>query len=171
VTPPPRRRVVVTAAADGITVTDGSLDGEPTSAGNAAFRLFGADAPPLLPPVWLTPVGRTIFPPPGGVRVALVVFGTRAERATATAPVPEDLAGLLNQDAAGLHATDTVDVGVVLSGRVHLCVPGHGEILLAAGDTFVQAAAPHSWRNDEDEACVVAMAMIGATRPEAGTPC
>jgi hypothetical protein len=161
--------VVITAAANGLSVEDGTLDAEPTSAGNAAFRLFGSDTPPSLPLAGLTPASRTIFPLPGGVRVALVVFGSKADRAAAKAPVPAELADLMDPEAAGLHATDTVDVGVVLSGRVHLCVPGHAEVVLSAGDTFVQAAAPHSWRNDDEVPCVVAMAMIGASRAGGGT--
>jgi mannose-6-phosphate isomerase-like protein (cupin superfamily) len=96
-----------------------------------------------------------------GVRVAIVVFGPTKDQPTAgAAAVPAELAGMM--DAEGTHRTDTVDVGVVISGSILLRVPGQPDVRLRQGDTFVQAGAAHSWRNDGEEPCEVVITMIGA---------
>ncbi|RFU19124.1 cupin domain-containing protein [Geodermatophilus marinus] len=63
----------------------------------------------------------------------------------------------------GSHATDTVDVVVVLSGEVY-CVTDTHETLLKQGDVVVQTGNAHSWSNRSDEVCKVAFVMATGTR-------
>jgi quercetin dioxygenase-like cupin family protein len=60
-------------------------------------------------------------------------------------------------DAPYWHATDTIDYIVMLSGEVVLTVET-GEVVLRAGDFFVDRGVLHAWRNETAEtarfACV-----------------
>lgn len=53
----------------------------------------------------------------------------------------EDLVG------PGMHATNTLDFGVVLSGRVTL-ITETGETIVEAGDFVVDRGILHAWRNE-----------------------
>jgi quercetin dioxygenase-like cupin family protein len=85
----------------------------------------------------------TLEPPPGGTAFRL-----------ATHEPGEEIA---------VHATETVDYVVVLSGELTLLVGGR-EITLRPGDTVVQQATPHGWANRSTEPCTVAAALV-STRP------
>jgi mannose-6-phosphate isomerase-like protein (cupin superfamily) len=63
----------------------------------------------------------------------------------------------------GAHATDTVDVVVVLSGEVYCVVDTH-ETLLKAGDVVVQNGNSHVWSNRSGEICTVAFVMASGKR-------
>lgn len=62
---------------------------------------------------------------------------------------------------ATMHATDTVDFLVILSGRVTLVLES-GEAELAPGDFVVDRGVLHGWRNPHDEACVAAVVNLPA---------
>jgi quercetin dioxygenase-like cupin family protein len=47
--------------------------------------------------------------------------------------------------AAGWHATDTIDIDVVLSGRVGMELPGGVTVELGPGDSVVQRGTNHRW--------------------------
>jgi mannose-6-phosphate isomerase-like protein (cupin superfamily) len=53
-----------------------------------------------------------------------------------------------------MHATDTIDYIVVVSGEV-VFITETGETLLRAGDVLVDRGNMHSWRNDGDVPCRV----------------
>lgn len=61
---------------------------------------------------------------------------------------------------AGMHATPTVDLGVVLSGRILLVLEDASTVELAAGDYFVLRGAQHTWVNAGEESCVLAIALV-----------
>lgn len=62
---------------------------------------------------------------------------------------------------AYMHATDTIDYLVILSGRVTLVLE-EGEAALGPGDFIVDRGVFHGWRNDHDEACVAAVVNLPA---------
>ena len=68
---------------------------------------------------------------------------------------PEDL-------TTGMHATPTVDLGVVLSGRILLVLEDASTVELAAGDHFVLRGAQHTWVNAGQESAVLAIALVHA---------
>jgi quercetin dioxygenase-like cupin family protein len=49
-----------------------------------------------------------------------------------------------------MHRTQTVDYGVVVSGRVSLLLDDGSETLLEAGDIVVQRGTDHAWANRSD---------------------
>jgi hypothetical protein len=68
---------------------------------------------------------------------------------------PEDL-------TTGMHATPTVDLGVVLSGVITLVLEDASTVELVAGDHFVLRAAQHTWVNVGQESAVLAIALVHA---------
>lgn len=62
---------------------------------------------------------------------------------------------------AVMHATDTIDYLVILSGRVTLVLE-QGEAALGPGDFVVDRGVLHAWRNDHDEPCVAAVVNLPA---------
>lgn len=60
-----------------------------------------------------------------------------------------------------MHATDTIDYLVILSGQVTLVLE-EGEAELGPGDFVVDRGVVHGWRNPHDEACVAAVVNLPA---------
>lgn len=60
-----------------------------------------------------------------------------------------------------MHATDTLDFLVVVSGEVVL-ITESGETLLRAGDVLVDRGVAHAWRNDSDEPCRIVNVLCPA---------
>ena len=65
-----------------------------------------------------------------------------------------------------MHATDTLDLLVVVSGEVTF-VTETGETLLKAGDVLVDRGVMHAWRNDGDQPCRIVNVLCPAL-PVAG---
>ena len=63
-----------------------------------------------------------------------------------------------------MHATNTVDYGVVISGESWLILDDGAEIHLTAGDCVVQNGTRHAWQIRSPEPCTIAFILIGATR-------
>lgn len=60
-----------------------------------------------------------------------------------------------------MHATDTLDYLVVVSGEVTL-ITETGEVLLKAGDVLVDRGVMHGWRNDTDRTCRIVNVLCPA---------
>jgi quercetin dioxygenase-like cupin family protein len=60
-----------------------------------------------------------------------------------------------------MHATDTIDYLVVVSGEV-VFITETGETLLRAGDVLVDRGALHAWRNDSDQPCRIMNVLLPA---------
>lgn len=65
-------------------------------------------------------------------------------------------------DGSGWHTTATIDVDIVISGRVELTLPGVEPVVLGPGDAVVQRATEHRWAvvGDEPVRYVVVMAAL-----------
>lgn len=68
---------------------------------------------------------------------------------------------------AYMHATDTIDYLVILSGRVTLVVE-QGEADLGPGDLVVDRGVVHGWRNSGTEPCVAVAVNLPAHPVGAG---
>lgn len=115
-----------------------------------------------------TDVITAFFPPrPGGTRFLIERFdpGYGVDRAKSVL-IREalDRAGLglvmSADEAGGIHATATIDYGIVLAGRIRL-VTDTSMVVLGAGDVVVQTGVRHAWRNDFDEPCDMAFVLVG----------
>jgi quercetin dioxygenase-like cupin family protein len=121
---------------------DGPVAATLLPTGTALHRLWGRDEAPVLPDDGRPPPGDSPFPPPGGFRFAVLT-------------VPPGY-------ASPVHATASVDCGVVVAGELSLALEDGVERLLRAGDAFVQNGTAHAWRNNSDQPAVVVLFIAGA---------
>jgi cupin domain len=168
------RRVVTGVAASGkaVFVSDGPA--EVLGAGLAppgVELIWGSDAPPAIPSDGSTPEYRRFFPPMAGFRVVVaVVPPDSAGGAADTELMPrldEEFVGLISDaewdpDTPGMHRTPTIDIGLILEGRVVLELDGGESRELGAGDWYIQNGTRHVWRNPWETPCKVAIVFIGA---------
>lgn len=172
------RRVVTGQTAQGKSVFVSDQEVNPTTVsvlpGAEFFRLWGSDEVAKLPTNGAAPSAPRYFPPAAGFR--FVVFTVGPDRVTmpddldmraAIAEIGEKLPGVvevLEVDNPGMHTTDTVDCGLVLSGEVWLELDDGAEVHLRAGDCVIQNGTRHAWRNKSSLPCVVVGAIMGAER-------
>ena len=110
-------------------------------------------------------------PGPGEILVRYVVFPPREEMhalmagsddGAAAADVSQDFHH--EQENPGMHTTETVDYGFVLSGQLTLELDQGQKKVLNAGDCYVQNGTRHAWHNDTEETAVLGVVMLGAKR-------
>jgi hypothetical protein len=107
--------------------------------------------------IWLTKGGAELTDHAPGLDPWSLV---PAERGT-TWRIAEFKSGHAPEDlTAGMHATPTVDLGVVLRGRIVLVLEDASTVELAAGDHFVLRGAQHTWVNVGQESAVLAIALV-----------
>jgi hypothetical protein len=112
------------------------------------------------------------FPPTGGLRIS----ATRFVPPPADEPaMPEALAALAEAEPCGrlddpsrpgMHRTDSIDIGVVVSGEVTVESEDGTRVVLRAGDVYVQNGAWHNWHPDPERPAHVVFIGVGATRSE-----
>lgn len=74
--------------------------------------------------------------------------------------VPSLLQAMDPKRGFGMHQTDTIDLGYVVSGAVDLVLEDGSRTTLRAGDSYVQLGTWHAWHNPYDEPCVLVLAMV-----------
>lgn len=90
---------------------------------------------------------------PGGVGNCRVMMLTMPPPGTVVAAheheADYDVEGinLAGGDIPGMHATDTIDIGFVLAGRIEVIADDGSSEVLEPGDVYVQNGAQHAWRN------------------------
>ncbi|MCR4467864.1 cupin domain-containing protein [Burkholderia sp. SCN-KJ] len=176
------RRVVTGRAPDGrsVVLSDGATPRTvafQSIPGHAFAQVWTTPPLPVLSASSADPTNRQtgLLPPTGGTSLLIVVFppdstmsapgfDPAAAGAECVARMP-DLAQTFEPDCPGMHATDTVDYAIVLSGEIWLEVDDGQETLLRPTDVVVQQGTRHAWRNKGDAPSTVAFFMVGATRP------
>ncbi len=141
-------------------------------------KLWSGDLVPSFPNDGAQPGGREFFPPPGGIRFFKMIVPPSSGRqftpeqrlasfTEAQALVP-GLATHMERRNPGLHTSDSIDFGYVIDGEVWLELDGRAEKRLSAGDTFVQSATRHAWRNKTDKPCALLFVVVGVNRSPRG---
>ena len=145
-----------------------------TLPGLALVEVWATDTIPQSPvaPVDLTTTMKSFVPGPGGTRFRIVQFPGASNRAfdqeafrreyLAKAP---GLAEAMELQDSGMHTTDSVDYGVVISGEITLELDDRATVNLKQGDCVVQNGTRHAWRNSSTTPCIMAFVLVGATLP------
>ena len=172
------RRVVTGHSADGtsVLVADDLVDPITVAMmpGTEFHRIWGSDEVVSLPVGGRVDLPVGYFPPPSGFRVMFHTFAPAGsspppglDREQGLAELEAALPGVVGvrePDAPGMHTSDTVDVGVVISGEVWLELDHGAEVRLRSGDVYVQNGTRHAWHNRSDQPCVMVIALLGARR-------
>lgn len=142
--------------------------------GFAQYYVWGWDDEPKLPLHASEPYDpASHFPAPAAVRVTANVLGSLGRRDVAGhEPDLERFSSLMaaqspNRAAGthpGMHRTDTIDIGVVVSGHVRVEAEDGSSVTLRPGDVYVQNGAMHAWHEDPDDPALVVFVLIGAER-------
>ncbi len=137
------------------------------------WGIWGFDELPTLPYFNDKPYhAQSLFPPAGAVRVQMVNIPPGTIE-TIARPSQEWFrlrdAADVGRDAderTGMHTTDTIDVGIVVSGECEI-EQGNGErVRLRVGDVYVQNGAEHAWHNDTGEPFIITFVFLGVVRRE-----
>jgi hypothetical protein len=114
-----------------------------------------------------------IFPPPGGTRLQIVRWPPdsagppEGDPQELYAEAEQTLPGALDAispDAAGNHATDTVDWNVVFDGEMVLVMEDGSEAVLGPGTCAVVRGSRHAWHNRTDKDAWLLTVFLGAER-------
>jgi hypothetical protein len=170
------RRVVTgtDGAGKSVFISDGvvpnSHDFE-TMPGQAQIRVWFTPGVPSAVPPEAEPTDNNgpVVPGRGGASFVIVSYAPEsvvmspgfdpAAAGKELATYAPDLAGLFEPD--GMHRTPSVDYGVVLEGEVWLELDDGAQVRLTPGDTVVQLAARHAWRNKTQAPATVAFVLTG----------
>jgi mannose-6-phosphate isomerase-like protein (cupin superfamily) len=116
---------------------------------------------------------KTLNPPPNGSVVRFIDFPPEPKDPEALkAAFASSHGAFVDRDKRkppttsahpGMHITDTLDYGIVISGEVY-AVMEDGEVLLRQGDVIVQRGTNHSWSNRSDEVCRMVFVLLDAVR-------
>jgi hypothetical protein len=179
-------------AQDGIrlVVTGHGKTGKAVFLSSGALERRGAVNTPgfLTATAWATPAGFTVpdvdeafrenvqsqHPDPGESRLLVVTFPpdsvmmspgfNLAAAAAEMAQLAPGIAERFDIEHPGMHCTDTVDYGVVLSGEVWLELDDEVTEHLQTGDIVVQNGTRHAWRNRSDRPVTIMFVMLGGRR-------
>lgn len=116
-----------------------------SASGNSFHHLWGADDPLRIGAAVPSPDTLEPIPGPGGHRFGIFRL------------VP-DPAGA----GPGLHATQTIDLVLVLQGEVTLELDSGERTILRRGDTLVQNGTAHRWYNHGEDVALLAVVVLGA---------
>jgi hypothetical protein len=162
------------AAGKSVIVSDGVVPHSHdfrTMPGQAQIRVWFSPGVPssMLPEAEPTDNHGPVVPGPGGASFVIVSYAPEsvvmspdfdpAAAGQEVATYAPDLAEVFEPD--GMHRTRSVDYGVVLEGEVWLELDDGAQVRLTPGDTVVQVAARHAWRNKTQAPATVAFVLTG----------
>ncbi|MFC2034767.1 cupin domain-containing protein [Chloroflexota bacterium] len=181
------RRVVtgLTQSGKSIFVLDGEppRNIKPVGLDSQIFEIWATDCIPTIPVEDSDPTVEmsSFIPGPGGTRFRIWRMpGTKeVERATKAgvdieavrqerlAKMPPFAAMMEKENVGatpGMHTTDTIDYGIVISGEIWMELDDGAEVHLKQGDCVIQNGTKHAWLTRSPEPCVMAWILIGAER-------
>jgi hypothetical protein len=139
-------------------------------------QLWATAPMPVIPRIFADPTVPqvSIVPSHGGTQLLIVAFPPDTVMQSAdfdpAAAGAENLqhapglAQLFEPEHPGMHTTETVDYGIVLSGEISLELDDGQTQDLHLHDVVIQNGTRHAWRNRGTQPAVMAFVLIGAKR-------
>jgi len=118
-------------------------------------QIWGADEVPRFPNDGGLPNFSDLFPGPHAYRATLLTI------LPAQALSAAERAAVAAGEAPGMHRTDTVDLGIVTEGVVHMELDTGETLEMKQGDVFVQNGTSHCWYNRGDTPASMFVVLIG----------
>jgi len=60
----------------------------------------------------------------------------------------------------GMHRTQTLDYGILISGEIHMILDDKAEVCLHPGDVVIQRGTDHAWENRSDQVARIAFILL-----------
>lgn len=106
------------------------------------------------------------FPSPGASLFGIVCFPPHSagkRRFTADQGSDPNMRSGIHAEPS-MHATNTLDYDVILSGKIDLEL-GNGKVrTIGPGTCVILGGVAHAWKNHYDEPCILANIMLGTDR-------
>ena len=143
------------------------------------YELYRTEGVPRLTGLEPDPMreGTKAFPSPGGTMFRLISYPPKRPEGWTPPPgvtfesglreMSEKIPGMgdhFERDAPGMHASETIDYGIVVRGEMTLELDDGQTVHLRQGDCVVQNGTRHRWRNPLPEPCLMAFISIGGKR-------
>jgi hypothetical protein len=167
------RRVVTTHDADGkaVVLSDGPAPNVRVRAttGTRSTLIWSTDGyPPRYDDADAGARSVGVAPPPDGTVFRIVEFPAHGDATadsdhhavTAEMGLSEPSGGRRAPRHPFMHATDSVDYALILSGEIDMLLDD-AEVHLRAGDVVVQQGTNHAWVNRGDAPCRIAFVLMG----------
>jgi quercetin dioxygenase-like cupin family protein len=108
------------------------------------------------------------FPTPGGTTLLIVQFDPQDDNVLKRLDPTQGFKAMGASDNLHvsarhpyMHATPTVDYGIVLSGKIKLLLDeGNEEVELTQGDVLIERGTLHAWYNPFSEPCIIAFTLV-----------
>ncbi|MEV3859827.1 cupin domain-containing protein [Streptomyces sp. NPDC050095] len=168
-------RLVAGCRPDGTSVVEASGPVTPLSVGALPgvefYQVWGRNDAPAIGDGGAEAAFAPYFPGVEGTRFVILRWppetgrGPQGDPEALSAEVEQVFPGLLQAlapDEKGHHATDTVDMSIVLEGELWLQLEDGSETRLTPGGCVVLRGNRHSWSNRSAEPAVMASIFIGA---------
>lgn len=98
---------------------------------------------------------------PNGSKLGVMCFPAHSAGKLDISATLEDAATTGHDGDATIHATESIDYEIILSGKVDIELPGGKTRTLKPGDLLVMGGVPHAWKNIYDEDCLYISITIG----------
>ena len=137
------------------------------------YYVWGFDEIPELPHHSAEPyVPRSHFPGAGGVRVTANVMGASPAGREHNADDLDEFTrlqaaepfGRATGSVEGMHRTDTIDIGVVVSGEITVESEDGASVTMGPGDVYIQNGAQHRGVPKPDNPALMVFVLVGAKR-------
>lgn len=69
---------------------------------------------------------------------------------------------VVSGDDPSMHKSDTVDIEIVISGKIDIVLESGETRTLVPGSCLIMGGVMHAWKNHYDEPCVFAIVVAGA---------
>lgn len=163
------RRVVMGESADGGSVFTHVEDVAPRADMPLLYDVWGWDELPVLPQRDAAAyAGMSVLPADGGTRIMVLTLPVVEDDSWSGETQARYAVEGVNRDSdgaiPGFHSTDSIDIAIVMSGRIAAVGTGGTQEVLEPGDIYVQNGAPHAWRNVGDEEARLAAVVLGTRR-------
>ncbi|MDX0018780.1 hypothetical protein NKY70_29710 [Sinorhizobium meliloti] len=113
-----------------------------------------------------SPPRRVALAGPNGSTFGVSSFPAHSCGAVSADDLDDSITVTDHDGDAGMHASDTIDYEVVVSGKADLVLPGGKKRTIVPGDLLVLAGVPHAWKNPYDEDCVYIVVTVGFNSKE-----
>jgi len=122
--------------------------------------------PPMLPAALGNVPNDMSFPLLGASKFGLVCLPPRSAGKMDINTTLKGQEVAIDSGDPGLHQSNTVDIEVIISGKVDIGLEGGESRTLTPGMCLVMGGVMHVWKNHYDEPCVFAIILTGATPAE-----